>query len=77
MAVPTINGERRPKRSESEPWVSWPTASPTNQVASVICAEPSGVRSDASMAGKAGRYMSVEIGPTAVRKPRRIGNQEG
>ena len=77
MAVPTMSGERRPKRSDSEPWVNWPTARPTNQVASVICAEPSGVRREASRAGKAGRYMSVEIGPTAVRKPRRIGNQAG
>jgi hypothetical protein len=35
------------------------------------------VPSSASMAGKAGRYMSVEIGPTAVRKPRSRGSQRG
>src|ERR1035437_3809387 len=68
---------RRPNRSDSVPWVNCPNASPTNQAASVICAVPGATPYVASIAGKAGRYMSMEIGGTAVRKPSSSGSQDG
>ena len=74
MIVPMISGNLRPNRSASTPWVIWPTARPTNHAANVICAEPMGVCRPASIAGKAGRYMSVVSGPIAVRNPNRIGS---
>src|SRR5579863_8025317 len=72
-----MSGRLRPKRSERVPWVSWPTDRPANQAARVSCAEPGGAPNECSSAGKAGRYMSVVAGPTAVRKPSRMGSQAG
>ena len=72
-----MSGRLRPKRSDSVPWVICPIARPANQAASVSCAEPGGAPNEASIAGKAGRYMSVVDGPTAVRKPSRMGSQAG
>ena len=46
-------------------------------MARVSWAELVGAWSEASMAGKAGRYMSMEAGPTAVSRPRRAGSQLG
>ena len=74
---PTISGMRRPKRSDRVPWVICPTARPANQVAKVSCAVPGAVPKEASTAGKAGRYMSVAAGPTAMNSPRREGSQVG
>ena len=39
------------------------------------CAVPGALPNEASTAGKAGRYMSVAAGPTAIRKPSRVGSQ--
>src|SRR6185312_6637713 len=75
--VPRIIGRRRPKRSDRVPCVIWPTASPANQAASVSWAVPGSVPKDASTAGKAGRYMSVAAGPTAMKNPSRAGSQRG
>src|SRR5579859_1849145 len=75
--VATINGRLRPNRSERVPWVNWPTDRPANQAARVSCAEPGGAPNECSSAGKAGRYISVVAGPTAVRKPSRMGSQAG
>ena len=77
MAVATIRGRLRPKRSDSVPWLNWPTARPANHAASVNWADPGGAANEASIAGKAGRYMSVVAGPTAVRKPSSRGSQAG
>src|SRR5271157_234180 len=71
------SGPLRPNRSDSVPWLSWPIASPANQAASVSCAEPAGAWNDVSIAGNAGRYISVVAGPTAVRKPSNSGSHEG
>ena len=75
--VPAISGPRRPNRSDSVPCVICPIASPRNQVASVTCAVPGRPPSAASIAGNAGRYMSVEIGPTAASSPSSAGSHEG
>ncbi len=74
---PAISGMRRPKRSDRVPWVIWPTARPANQVARVSCAVPGSVPKLASTAGKAGKYMSVAAGPTAMNRPSREGSQVG
>jgi hypothetical protein len=74
---PAISGMRRPKRSDSVPWVIWPMARPANHVARVSCAVPGAVPKVASTAGNPGRYMSVAAGPTAMNRPRRFGNQVG
>ena len=63
---PPISGHRRPSRSESVPCRIWPTAKPANQAASVYCAVPAPDPKVASTAGKAGKYMSVAAGPTAM-----------
>ena len=76
-ALPAIIGRLRPNRSDSVPWVIWPTARPANQAARVSCAVPGSVPKLASTAGNAGRYMSVAAGPTAMKKPRRRGSQVG
>ncbi len=71
------SGRLRPKRSDGVPWVICPTAKPANHAASVSWAEPVGAWKNASMPGKAGKYMSVLAGPTAVRKPSSRGSHEG
>ena len=76
IAVENSSGVRRPKRSDSVPWVSCPMPRPKNHAASVICALPKGSPYSASMAGKAGRYMSVESGPMAERKPSSKGSHQ-
>src|ERR1700744_1117959 len=52
-------------------------ARPANQVASVSWAVPGAGPKLASTAGKAGRYMSVAAGPTAMNRPSRVGSQVG
>ena len=66
-AVPPISGARRPNRSDRVPWVICPTARPANHAARVSCAVPGAVPKELSTAGKAGRYMSVAAGPTAMK----------
>src|SRR4051812_17604911 len=61
--VPAADGVR----ADRPAYPGCPTARPTNQAARVTWAPPQPVPRSASMAGKAGRYMSVETGPMAVR----------
>ncbi len=74
---PASNGPRRPNRSDKEPCTTCPIARPNSHDAKVICDDPGGAAKLASIAGKPGRYMSVDSGPTAVRYPNSNGSQAG
>ncbi len=58
---PAISGMRRPKRSDSVPWVIWPTARPANQVARVSCAVP-GCGAEGGLHGREGGQIHVGRG---------------
>jgi len=52
-------------------------AMPNRKKASVACCWPASAPSAAPMAGKAGRYMSIDIGAKAVSAPSRMTSPQG
>ena len=68
--TPAISGRRRPTASESGPMTSWPTPRPTSMPVIVAWAADSVVARSAVRFGRAGRYMSIVSGPSAVSEPR-------
>ena len=57
-------GRRRPIASDTGPASSGPNIRPKMNAVTVICVEPADAFRDAAISGKAGRYMSTEIGPS-------------
>ena len=70
VAIPTTSGRRRPNASDSGPITSWPTARPRSIPVSVSCTAESLARRSSPICGKAGRYMSIVSGPSAISAPR-------
>ena len=67
---PSTSGRLRPKASESGPINSCPKARPPSIPVRVSCVADSETPRSAEMIGKAGRYMSIVSGPSAISAPR-------
>jgi len=70
-ATPIKTGRRRPKASLIGPATTWPMASPIKHAVRVSWISDSLAARSRPIAGRAGRYISIESGPKAVSPPRR------
>src|SRR5690554_3186122 len=68
--MPARSGGRRPVRSDIGPTTPCPSARPMKKTASVACTAPALAPRSLAIAGKAGRYMSMERGAKAISDPR-------
>ncbi len=68
-AVPMTSGSLRPTASENGPITSWPRPSPSSVPVSVSWAAADVVSRSSAIAGRAGRYMSMVSGPSAISAP--------
>jgi hypothetical protein len=67
--IPAYNGGLRPKRSSSGPYKNCPNEIPIKKLDNERATCGTVVFNAAAMAGKAGRYISIEKGPIAESNP--------